>query len=105
MSEGTPRLWKRGKDADAQYIVAEGGECPDKRIAQLYYGGTTREERNANANLIVRAVNAYDDLVEACELAQQYIEWELGEYLGHHPLALKAQDKLKTALAKAKARP
>jgi len=76
MTNATPRPWVRGKGADAEYIIAKGGEWPDKRIAEIYYecgrrGGTTREERSANADLIVTAVNAHETLVIACTFAAE----------------------------------
>jgi len=71
MTNATPRPWVRGKGAEAGYIIAKGGEWPDKRIAELYYGSTTPEERSANADLIVTAVNAYETLVIACTLAAE----------------------------------
>ena len=104
MSEkATPRPWRRGKSGDAQFIFAIGdGTRPAVTVAELWYGTLSREERNANADLIVTAVNSHDALVETCELAQQYIEWELAEYLGHHPQTLNAYEKIKAALAKAR---
>ena len=71
MSEkATPRPWVRGKGAGAGYILAVGdGTQPVRHVAELYYAGLTAEERNANADLIVTAVNAHDSLAEACRLA------------------------------------
>jgi hypothetical protein len=76
MKNATPGPWERGKGADAEYIIAKGGEWPDKRIAEIYYecgrrGSTTREERSANADLIVTAVNAHETLVIACTFAAE----------------------------------
>jgi hypothetical protein len=69
--QATPRPWVRGKGAEAEYIIAKGGEWPDKRVAELYYGSTTPEERSANADLIVTAVNAHETLVIACTFAAE----------------------------------
>jgi hypothetical protein len=65
----TPRPWVRGRGADAQYIIAVGdGSQPTRRVAEVYYGRIEVDERNANAELIVRAVNSHEALVEALEM-------------------------------------
>lgn len=71
MSEkATPRPWRRGTSGNAQFIIALGGEAePSITVAEIWYGTLSREERNANADLIVTAVNAHDSLAEACRLA------------------------------------
>lgn len=70
MKDATPRPWKRGAGPYRGFIFStatrdSGAKC----VAEIYYGGTTREERDANADLIVCAVNAHDDLVKTLEQA------------------------------------
>jgi len=95
MNEATPRPWKRGKGADAEYILSIGdGTGVQRRVLDLYYRGVSREERDANADLVVRAVNAHDALVEACEAALYTLRALYSESI--------TIDVLRSALAKAK---
>jgi len=113
MNEATPRPWYRGKGADASYILSVGdGQLPNKRVAELYYGCTSREERNANGDLIVCAVNSHDALVEALRRARELLARGRGagvsrEYREHLALAaentlIETLDALEGNLAKAK---
>ena len=83
--DATKRPWIVAKDPDNNVIgrdVLEGiwaGEDigPDRpgniQIARITYGGKSRQENNANARLIVKAVNLHDELVD---LLKSYIaEW------------------------------
>jgi hypothetical protein len=56
---------------------------------------TAREVDLANAKLIVRAVNAHDELVAACEEAMSILSMQL-------PDSLPALKQLRAALAKAR---
>ena len=101
MSKALPRPWVRGKGFGQGYIVAVGdGTQPAKHVAELYYAGLTTEERNANGDLIVTAVNAHDDLVEAMEKARGLLA--RGRTVGRErqigKLALEAENILIEAL-------
>jgi len=95
MREASPRPWKRGVGGNAEFIIAVGdGTKPTVTVAELWYGTLSRDERNANADLIVTAVNAHDDLVTACEAALYTLRTLYGESM--------AIGVLRSALAKAK---
>lgn len=68
--KATARPWthkrpKTNKHRASEWIMS------DQNFVAKVYGGTdfikTREETVANAELIVKAVNSFDDLVEACQ--------------------------------------
>ena len=65
----TPRPWHRV--ADSNLIIKQSHR--DYRIAKIE-GGTGKITDDANAELIVRAVNNFDSLLEACKLALQHME-------------------------------
>jgi hypothetical protein len=102
MKHATPRPWKRGKAGKrAQFIIAMGdGSQPTRTIAELWYGSFSSQERSANADLIVMAVNAHDTLTEAMKKACALLakgrkvgrERQIGE------LALEAENILLEAL-------
>ena len=71
-------------------ILAPDGVC----IAETCF-----KQREANARLIVRAVNSHKALVEACRAAHQALMPLAQE---PHPLVENALDKLDAALALAK---
>ena len=79
MSDATPRPWTRGRwvwDAYARREVPSifaGGAT----VAQLHVAPITPfEEAEANAALIVRAVNAHEKLVEALKVVHaRRIAW------------------------------
>ena len=78
--KASPRPWKRGIGGMAEFIIAVGdGTKPTLTVAELWYGTLSRDERNANADLIVRAVNAFDELVRACQLARTELARITGE--------------------------
>lgn len=65
MSKATPRPWSLGENANGSPLILGAnlrGICPVISSHGL-------NERQANAELIVRAVNCHDELVEACEFA------------------------------------
>ena len=97
MNDATARPWHRGNGSDQGYILSIAGKEPSKRVAEIYYGSTSREERNANGDLIVRAVNSHDALVEALRRARELLARGRGagvsrEYREH--LALAAENTL-----------
>lgn len=81
MPEATPRPWKR--DPGSPYaefgsdnaILLDGPEEGGAIVSVCIDDGThgtpapSRQEAEANAELIIRAVNAHDALREACEAA------------------------------------
>lgn len=80
MSAHTPTPWKVFRSNKGTYIgigESEGGGVCDAGFGVWRSG----KERDANAELIVRAVNAHDDLVKALELP---IIWQTegGEHIG-----------------------
>ena len=78
MSEATPSPWKFLDREDPMHalICTEDGFCGIARpIANIYSGQELhKEEMRANANLIVRAVNSHDALLEACKALRDRIE-------------------------------
>jgi hypothetical protein len=116
--KATPRPWVTGPDLDncggGRNILADTESENSVRIAhtnRVVYGGeelVSEAEARANAELIVRAVNAHDDLVAALKgaesilwMAESYAEAggsggpEMREYA---PVA----EMIRAALAKAK---
>ena len=77
MNRTTPRPWKI---EDSTHIVQAVGNAAGVVVCDVenYSRFTQDDARNAaNAELIVRAVNAHDDLVAACKAALQ-LAWEVG---------------------------
>jgi hypothetical protein len=70
MSKPTARPWKTSKDFPFRVYGRDLGAGPNARriVANCDVPGFP-EASEANANLIVRAVNAHDALVAACKLA------------------------------------
>lgn len=66
MSEkATPRPWRRHEDRKDRICTSAGAV-----LAQTLWCRTiSDDERNANADLIVTAVNSHDNLIELCEQA------------------------------------
>lgn len=93
----TPRPWRMENTA---YESADIWGADDKRVgyvSSLYYSGK-HDVARANAELIVRAVNSHDALVEALE--EMYAAWDGYEMLA--ALDFNIQDKVKAALEAAK---
>lgn len=77
MSGPTTRPWSQDrygtvKDQNGQAIAANG-------IASVMCSGEWQDEAKANAELIVRAVNAHDELVEALTTAHVFIKTITGD--------------------------
>lgn len=69
MPHATPRPWIAGNAANGRIFSTWGIFAGGKRIATVRGGPDV-----ANAALIVRAVNAHDDLVKAVKELLTYIE-------------------------------
>lgn len=65
----TPWLYR-----DSPYVFDSNKNC----IAITDTDNASKERIEANAAFIVKAVNAHDELVEACRLA--YEDWQNGEH-------------------------
>lgn len=110
LSEATARPWHiyRGRDLDkvwqknitvASYV--DGEESGDVAIAQCHFN--TRERSEANAALIVRAVNSHDDLVSALHAVYSRVPGNLSADLGWVEALLSDNGKpYRAALAGAK---
>lgn len=100
MSDHTPTPWHANGTTVTTiglrplYVLAQTGTV----------GGQCAGEEKATAAFIVRACNAHDDLVEALELAVQYVGKGVAEgaYDGCIMPGEKALDAIEAALAKAK---
>jgi len=122
MTEPTKRPWTLAKlspDADSAEVMADFGGPQRSVVARVYaWSGdgrvddhtALRERRNAeawaNAELIARAVNAHDDLVEALKVVEWiWDKWE-GMYCGSCAVLQKhghhVDCRVAKALAKAK---
>ena len=66
--KATPRPWRAAKENDEFLVLpdAEGGT-----IASVF--GDNQKEQKANASLIVKAVNNFDVLLEACKEAKRIL--------------------------------
>jgi len=98
--QATPRPWKRGKANKALFILAAGDRAnPTITVAELY-STLSRNEREANAELIVTAVNAHDALVEAMKKARSLLAKgrKVGREAQIGALALEAENILIEAL-------
>ena len=84
----TPRIW------------APDGAIADISIHRMLGDGTSKREL-ANANFIVRACNAHDDLVAALEGLTRFVE-AVRCQVGMGPGQLKRFEAAKAALTKAK---
>lgn len=104
----TPRPWRKdgeqvsplrtgaGIEATVYLVGGDDSENPTIFVSSHCATKQEREQFHANAALIVRAVNAHDDLLAACERVALYKD-ELFA-LGYAPLAQKCIE----AIAKAK---
>lgn len=78
MSKSTPRPWRLDEDFD-EHIIGANNEGVADCCVVLPKIGPRHAENEANAALIVRAVNAHDDLVAALNDAPI-----LSKYHGQH---------------------
>lgn len=70
MAEATPRPWRRsGRTIRGPKRAASRKVRRDGVIAKVGSPGTWVDEADANAEFIVKAVNAHDELVAACKTA------------------------------------
>jgi len=76
------------------------GDTPN-RIAKIEYPYANEDEQEANAVLIVRAVNCHDSLVEACEQISEWYELVKRNYPDMAGL-LRGMDLARAALEAAK---
>ena len=81
--KATPRPWHYVKDQEKYHLF------PTKGGMQIDYKMT-----KADADLIVRAVNSFEALLEACKEALKHIDWS-------HPKGLEFKSTLEQAIAKA----
>lgn len=65
--EASPRPWKVFHGPGHVYVESDDGRC----VARV---GGEHYEREHNAALIVRAVNAHDDLLAACQRVSRLLE-------------------------------
>lgn len=97
--QATPRPWKLEGDKMSVSNINNEGVC------DCYFGvpaNTYVEGKyEANARLIVKAVNCHDELVEALEIALGYAEIQNSEYDGQDKSISKDIELIKQALAKA----
>ncbi len=93
MTKHTPGPWtvsvgKKSRIMAREIILAE---CWDE-----VYGPETQAESEANAAFIVRACNAHEDLLNACEVALSQLTEDREEYLDSDI------QQIKDAIAKAR---
>lgn len=99
MEKATARPWKVGRvhlrlDQDADSIPLIYTHDGALEVAQVRTSAPDSGEREANAALIVRAVNSHDALVEACEAALMEQVDDMGRKSETH---LKLENALKLA--------
>lgn len=118
MSEATPRPWEAcpsrkgdGGSGPHDFVIVgnitdpvyEGGELIEDAscvvIAHVKGNDTSGGIPKANAEIIVRAVNAHDALVAACALVSEWLDAVAGQ-LG----VTTIHNEVKAAIAKAEAR-
>ena len=73
---------------------------PEKMVAQIL-GQETTAEREANTAYIVRACNAFPDLVKVAEVAQRIIDLWPSARIDHQPM-IEEFVELRDALARVK---
>ncbi len=90
----TPVPWKRHDDV-GELIMAE------ETLVCLCVGGLPEGVAAANAEFIVLACNAHEDLVKACKLIDDWLELPAFSIYGPAKLT-KASAAVRAALAKAR---
>lgn len=96
-AKATPRPWKWSEDK--RYPTTDLVGADGTSILQIYesHGGGWMPENEADSELIVRAVNAHDALVEALEEALF-----MDDISDHYGLSSRVREKAKAALLLAK---
>lgn len=104
MSKATPRPWRRTKPQGAfgHEVVAGEGYLNTKLIAQMSHLWGAQDVSEANAELIVRAVNAHDDIVEVLEACRDYLQEEAAVPGITGQVALRLLHRTEDVLAKAR---
>ena len=86
--KATPRPWKaaEAEQMDKGLRIFSLG---DAEIAPATAYGDTKKQRDKNAELIVRAVNTHDELVEVCKAIEDsgFLSDKNGDDSGGHLLA------------------
>jgi len=103
MGEPTPRRWYHNGIGE---IYAEDRAARKKPIAQtvMYPAASASEEEIANAELVVRAVNAHEALIEALKTAASELENHERTDTGWKDTAvLNVLDEVRAAIALADA--
>ena len=96
MKNATPRPWRQGHIAGHRFVIGDGGATT---VAEMW----NPAQSEANAELIVTAVNNHDDLVAALEWLV-HLGCGIGK-AGRDPETGEWEDAIKagkTALAKAR---
>lgn len=110
MSEATPRPWRVDPNHPTDVQDASGreilsciwkDEVGDTWVIRGIIAAQSEDERDANAALIVRAVNAHDDLIVALEGARAWVAQYL-DLPGHRDAAQSRLRLIDAALAKAR---
>lgn len=102
MERHTELPWAIGSTSDDIGIVARNAGHGGKLVAMVVYDedeAQDEDERFANAQLIVRAVNSHAELLAACKRALRALGVE-----GHEPSPEHARETLRAAIAKAEGR-
>lgn len=96
----TPGPWVRlGRTSDRHHAIGPEGETPN--AAPVTVNALYDEEGEANADFIVRACNAHEDLLEALEALVEHflVKCEVG---GDDPRRWDSWNAARAAIAKAK---
>ena len=111
-NQPTPRPWQQHSgavyDSSGTVLLASMNrsdraspyECGDKRPNPIY-----PVERDANAALICRAVNSHDALVEALQIAKDYLEAQCDDNEHATNFVQPRLEKINAALALAEVQP
>lgn len=112
MSKATPRPWvAQPEESDKPYIRIRGTRLGERYkivnvLTPVLHGEDPREadETRANAALIVRAVNSFDELVAACEalIADVVSQAATGDCGQFDPEKVPAVIQARAALQKAR---
>ena len=103
MSEHSPLPWRINRDFPGHLeIWANGERGPYKRAVavlpqQSGHPKTPHETTDANAEFIVNACNAYDDLLEACEVSLERLVDADYDY-GVHPAVAAVISHLRSVI-------